>query len=1243
MLGAVDGHAYCALVGHRRRLWLLSLCALLLPLQVSHGSIFSSTLPSSRSVQAGQTASLFATIVTTSAVALTNCSVGLASSLDAAFTYQTTDATTNTPTGQPNTPTSIAAGGSQSFVLTLTSFSPIPSTDVEFEFVCDNAGPAPVVSGLNTLLFTADADPVPDIIALSATLGGVGISEIPKDNEFGFFTVATNNIGVTGEITVAGSVGNNSASADRILVCQTDALGACMEPPVSSTIEVRIAAGSTPTFAVFISNSGEIAFDPANNRVFLAFSQNGQVRGSTSVAFRGGGVTTARSLYGDTVGPESVQTRCIACHFDGGIAAGTRLVFEIGDDEATRQHNFEVFESYVGTVPDGANRILSKVQGALAHGGAVQIAGGTEEFSDLQEFLVRLGADVSATVNPNTLFGSTRLLSPRQTLRNAALLLAGRLPTADEIDVVAAGNDATLRATIRGLMQGEKFHQFLIEGANDRLLTDRQFRSHVAINPGDTFFVDYAQENFERASAVQGLPDGDRAVDEFYAWIGAVNYGFGRTPVELIAHVVENDKPYTEILTADYIMANPMANAAYGGDATFTDASDVAEFQPSHVLEYYRDSPTKVTNDVEFVGVEIINKGDAPTPNYPHAGILTTNAFLSRYPSTATNRNRARARWTYYFFLGFDIEKSAARTMDAEVLADTNNPTLNNSACTVCHEVMDPVAGAFQNFGDLGSYRDQRDGLDSLDDAYKTENGSPYQHGDTWYRDMRAPGFNGVLATDSETSTEWLAQQIVGDPRFAAASIRFWWPAIMGTRPLEAPEDDQDESFEANLLAFSAQNNFINDLAQEFGEGIAGGQPYNLKDMLVELIMSPWYRAASEESGDTLLMGALATAGHERLLTPEQLNRKTQAITGFTWGGFKEHFWGFPVTNSPLIREFRLYYGGIDSFGVTARNETPNAVMAGVAQAHAAQLSCPIVFREMVMLDDGDRMLFGGMSRFDTPRDVVEAQFTITADNFVDRQTVGLNADAPEPLRVTVRLAEGFHGGSNRDLLVDKLVIRNGLGEVVDTLEYEEESNLPGFYAECGYVDGDSSSPEGEYFKINGECDLAVEWTPTQHGVYSFEVIAWANQAGPALAELRLKIETQATDSGISPGAIKIKQKIADLAFAFLGQEWELDHPELERYYNYMLQSWNSKLQDPDQYQWLGAPAGTCDLYNSAHLYDGVAVDLLDETDTRSESFDRARVDAVIQSFSADDPKFMLNTWAFVVAAMLSDYQYLFF
>ena len=198
-----------------------------------------------------------------------------------------------------------------------------------------------------------------------------------------------------------------------------------------------------------------------------------------------------------------------------------------------------------------------------------------------------------------------------------------------------------------------------------------------------------------------------------------MQHGVGRAPLELIAHVVANNLPYTEILTADYIMANPWSAAAYGASTRFDNPEDVHEFKPSRIARYFRTGDGyEAENDRIVNAVRVLDPGPLIT-HYPHAGILNTTVFLLRFPTTATNRNRARSRWTYYHFLGLDIEKSASRTTDPVALADTNNPTMRNPACTVCHRVLDPVAGAFQNYGDAGLYRDQWGGHDSLDRFYK--------------------------------------------------------------------------------------------------------------------------------------------------------------------------------------------------------------------------------------------------------------------------------------------------------------------------------------------------------------------------------------------------------------------------------------------------------------------------------------------------------------------------------------------
>ena len=212
-------------------------------------------------------------------------------------------------------------------------------------------------------------------------------------------------------------------------------------------------------------------------------------------------------------------------------------------------------------------------------------------------------------------------------------------------------------ATIRGMMTGPVFHDFLIRGANDRLLTDRQGR---IIDDNQGQFVQYTNESYRRWKEVHARDD----QSGYHIWQDRVTHGFRRAPLELIAYVVEKDLPYTEVLTADYIMANPWSASAYGSSTTFDDSQDVHEFKPSRIDKYYLKG-----EDFEKEYDPILQKSHVTDPGslratYPHAGILNTTSFLFRYPSTATNRNRARSRWTYYHFLGVDIEKSASRTTD---------------------------------------------------------------------------------------------------------------------------------------------------------------------------------------------------------------------------------------------------------------------------------------------------------------------------------------------------------------------------------------------------------------------------------------------------------------------------------------------------------------------------------------------------------------------------------------------------
>jgi hypothetical protein len=247
-------------------------------------TLVAAVLPSSRSVQVGNVATAFATIINTDSNTATGCAISPLTSIPATLRFQTTNPATQQLIGTPNTAVDIPAGAAQSFVFALTPTAPMAPTDIQLSFDCANTDPAPVISGLNTFLFSASATPIPDIMALAATVNNDGIVNIPGPNGTGVFAVATVNMGAGDNLTISADTGGAILSV-TIFICQTDPQsGACFLPPASS-VTTTILSNETPTFGLFVAAAGDVSFDPATNRIFVRFKDSsGVTRGSTSVA-----------------------------------------------------------------------------------------------------------------------------------------------------------------------------------------------------------------------------------------------------------------------------------------------------------------------------------------------------------------------------------------------------------------------------------------------------------------------------------------------------------------------------------------------------------------------------------------------------------------------------------------------------------------------------------------------------------------------------------------------------------------------------------------------------------------------------------------------------------------------------------------------------------------------------------------------------------------------------------------------
>lgn len=250
------------------------------------GTIVSAILPTARSVRQGDVAAVSATIINASPFTALDCSISKKTSVAANLSFWGTDPLTNAVVAEENEPLDIPPQGAQSFLLALTPTDVFGPTDVEFDFSCGNTNSATLIPGVNTLLLSASQDPVPDVIAIGAGINGDCIADIPGEYGTGVFSVASANIGAEGQITVTGDTGATALPLE-ISLCQTHPESGLCASEIGDSLTLDMAAGSTPTFAIFVSGYGIISFDPALYRIFVRFrDQEGVIRGETSVAVR---------------------------------------------------------------------------------------------------------------------------------------------------------------------------------------------------------------------------------------------------------------------------------------------------------------------------------------------------------------------------------------------------------------------------------------------------------------------------------------------------------------------------------------------------------------------------------------------------------------------------------------------------------------------------------------------------------------------------------------------------------------------------------------------------------------------------------------------------------------------------------------------------------------------------------------------------------------------------------------------
>ncbi|MEE2565844.1 beta strand repeat-containing protein [Hyphobacterium marinum] len=308
---------------------------------VPEGRIVAATLPGARSGFVGGTdITVFMSVVSRATTPAQACRVTAPNDAPFTLTYRQINAQ-NEAVGDANPLFDLANGGGINFVLALTPSQATPAAGYLFQpqIACENADLAPI-EGVNSVLVSIGAAPVPDILSIGATPSADGVVRIPETgNRINFLSAAAVNIGVgdgsagANEATVTASVDTGAASLPVTLeVCETAPTGGCITPRGETEVTSVFAQNAAKFFAVFVRANGEetVPFNPASARVFLRFADaSGAIRSVTSAAISAPAPANAPADAASLTGRWSVLVRQPSGEWPS-LRRGSLHVFEDG-------------------------------------------------------------------------------------------------------------------------------------------------------------------------------------------------------------------------------------------------------------------------------------------------------------------------------------------------------------------------------------------------------------------------------------------------------------------------------------------------------------------------------------------------------------------------------------------------------------------------------------------------------------------------------------------------------------------------------------------------------------------------------------------------------------------------------------------------------------------------------------------------------------------------------------------------
>ncbi len=469
-------------------------------------------------------------------------------------------------------------------------------------------------------------------------------------------------------------------------------------------------------------------------------------------------------------------------------------------------------------------------------------------------------------------------LSDTDRLARISMALRGIRPSPQELEAIAEDPGA-LDALVDQYLASPQFGQTIRELHDESLLLLADYFAFPAGFP----------------------PVGPLEGEDLYA----LNRSVMEAPLRLIEHVVTEGRPYSEIVTADYTLANRHVAAVWGIDYD-GDGDQWVETQWSDGRE--------------------------------HAGILSDSWLFQRHGSTLSNANRGRANAISRALLCTDFV-SRDIVIDANIdLADPDavaNAVEDNEACAGCHQTLDPLASFFRGYFPLYVPAFTEPSCAPGDDECQEYPLLGYY--DELFTDifgvpMREPSYFGAAGDEVES----LGQHIAEDPRFSlCAAQRFY--AYFHQIDLEAVPLEEAAALQRDFIA--------GDL--------------DARALARAVVMSDAFAAShlvpAEDDPEPELEPEQDINGIKRA-RPAQLGRLVADLTGFRWETdlrdyvdplYLPHGFGKVDLLEDSFLGYKVLAGGTDAIFATRPSHTFSATTSLVQQSLAGHAATFVVEHDL--------------------------------------------------------------------------------------------------------------------------------------------------------------------------------------------------------------------------------------------------------------------------------------------------------